>query len=45
MPLTCILSRHLFGITHNLFSDLAEVVELLSRKMQEFSPFIGIVLV
>lgn len=43
--LTCVLSRHLFGITHNLFPDFAKVVELLSREMQELSPFIGIVLV
>jgi hypothetical protein len=43
--LTGILASHLLGVSNNLISDLAKVMELLSRQMQELSPLVGIVLV
>ena len=43
--LTGILASHLLSVSNNLISDLAKVVELLSRQMQELSPLVGIVLI
>lgn len=42
---TGVLSRHFLSITDNLLPDLVEIVELLSRQMQELSPFIRVILV
>jgi hypothetical protein len=43
LELTSILSGHLFRVTHDFLSNLSKVVELLSGKMQELSPFVGVV--
>lgn len=43
--LTGILSSHLLRVLDNLIPDLVEIVELLTGKMQELSPLVGIVLV
>lgn len=43
--LTGILSSHLLRVAHNLVSDLVEVVEFLSRQMQELPPLVRVVLV
>jgi hypothetical protein len=43
LGLTSILSGHLFRVTHDFLSNLSKVVELLSGKMQELSPFVGVV--
>jgi hypothetical protein len=40
---TSVLPRVLLGIPHDLISDLAKVVKLLSRQMEKLSPLVGIV--
>ena len=37
-----ILSRFCLGFPDDLFSNLVEIVELLARNMEEFSPFINV---
>ena len=37
-----VFARFRLGVANNLVTDLAEVVELLTRKVKEFSPFVWV---